>query len=504
MAMTAAQASRFLAQATMGASKAEISALAQSSPEAWLSGQFALPRATSFWSFLADNGYNIAANINSTNGFEPMIWGQLISSSDQLRQRVGMALLDILVVSINGTPTSWRSNLVAAYLDVLWDNAFGNYRNILGAIAENPAMSVYLTFINNQKANATTGAVPDENFARELMQLFSIGLYQLNMDGTLVLDITGNPIETYTQADVSSMARVWTGWTYANNNNTTPDRFQLPLVNLASQYETGAKKFLGTSIPANVDAYTCRKLALDIVFAHKNVPPFVSQQLIKRLVTSNPSPDYVRRVAAIFANNGNGVRGDMKAVIKAVLLDPEARADPTATTNFAGKLREPVIRLTQWARAFNVTSPTNLWPFGDTSSSFSRLAESPGRSPSVFNFFRPGYAIPGTQDLVAPEFQLVNEASNIAYLNYIESIITNGAGEARPDYSALLSLVGNTQALLDELNLVLAANQISAATIAAMKAALDTMSISTSALMAKKVNAAILLVMAAPEYLILK
>ena len=504
MSMTAAQASRFLAQATMGASKADIVALAQSSPDVWLSDQFSLPRASRFWNFLADNGYNVAANINSTNGFEPMVWSQLISSKDQLRQRVGLALLDLLVVSIDGTPVQWRSNLVAAYLDVLWDNAFGNYRNILGGIADNAAMAVFLTFNNNQKANSVTGAIPDENFARELMQLFSIGLYQLNMDGSLVLNMTGNPIETYTQADVSSAARVWTGWTYANNNGTTPDRLRLPLTNIASQYETGSKRFLGTTIPANIDAYTCRKLALDIVFAHKNVPPFISQQLIKRLVTSNPSPDYISRVAAVFANNGSGVRGDMKSVIKAILLDPEARADPTPNTTVSGKLREPVIRLTQWARAFNVTSPTNLWPFGDTSSSFSRLAESPGRSPSVFNFFRPGYEIPGTQGIIAPEFQLVNEASNIAYLNYMESLITNGAGEAKPDYSALLSLAGNTQALLDELNLVLAANQISATTIAAIKTALDTMSVSSAALIAKKVNAAILVVMAAPEYLILK
>ncbi len=265
---------------------------------------------------------------------------------------------------------------------------------------------------------------------------------------------------------------------------------------------------MGTTIPAGTDAANSRKQALDAIFAHTNMPPFVSKQLIQHMVTSNPSPAYVGRVAAIFANNGNGVRGDMKAVIRAILTDSEARGDAGVTSTSFGKLREPVVRLTQWARAFGVTSPTGLWPFGNTSSSANRLAQSPGRAPSVFNSFRPGYTPPGsplaTQGQVAPEFQLVNEPSVIAYINYMQSLIVNGAGEAKADYSSLTALIPDTAALLAELNLILAANQISAATISAMKTALDSIAVTTTAGQNNRLYAALVLVMAAPEYLVQK
>jgi uncharacterized protein (DUF1800 family) len=280
------------------------------------------------------------------------------------------------------------------------------------------------------------------------------------------------------------------------------------MINNAGQHETGSKVFLGTTIPQNTDAATSKKLALDAIFAHPNVPPFVSKQLIQHLVTSNPSPAYVGRISSIFTNNGNGVRGDLKAVVRAILTDTEARSSANTTSTTFGKLREPVTRLTQWARAFGVTSPTSLWPFGNTSSSANRLAESPGHSPSVFNFFRPGYSPPGStasaQSLVAPEFQLVNEPSVVAYINFMQSLIVNGAGEAKADYTALLALASDSQALLGELNLVLAANQIGAATIASMKTALDTIAVTTPAGQNNRVYAAVLLVMAAPEFLVLR
>ena len=505
--LTASQASRFLTQATMGASKVDITNLQATTIDAWLTTQLGLARPQKFWDFLASNGYNVVANINSQAGFDAMIWSQLISSSDTLRQRVGLALIDMIVVSIDGFSSSWRSNVMAAYLDVLWDNAFGNYRDIMDGVASSAAMAYYLTFLGNTKANATTGSVPDENVARELMQLFTLGLYQLNPDGTQVLS-GGKPVETYTQADVSGLARVWTGWNLANNDNTTPDRMRLPLVNVASQHETGLTTFLTTTIPAGTDGPTSKKLALDAIFANSTLPPFVSKQLIQHMVTSNPSPAYVGRVSAIFANNGNGVRGDMKAVIRAILTDSEARSDANITSTSFGKLREPVVRLTQWARAFNVTSPTNLWPFGSTTSSATRLAQSPGRAPSVFNFFRPGYTPPGSsvsaQGLVAPEFQIVNEPSVVAYINYMQTLITSGAGEAKADYSSLTSLIPDSQALLNELNLILAANQISPATITSLKAALDSIAVTTAAGQTNRLIAALVLVMAAPEYLVQK
>ncbi len=506
--LTAPQVSRFLGQATMGATKADITALATAtSYDAWLTAQFGAARPSKFWDFLANNGYNVVANINSQAGYEPMVWAQLISSSDQLRQRVGLALLNMVVVSIDGLEVNWRTPMMAAYLDVLWDNAFGNYRTLLDTVAGSTGMGIYLTFLGSLKANPKTGSVPDENFARELMQLFTIGLYQLNMDGSLALS-GGNPVPTYTQADVSGLARVWTGWTYANSDNTTPNRVQLPMINNAANHESGSKVFLGTTIPANTDGPTSKKLALDAIFAHSNVPPFVSKQLIQHLVTSNPSAAYIQRVAAVFANNGSGVRGDLQAVVRAILTDIEARADPTSATTTFGKLREPVVRLTQWARAYNVTSPTNLWPFGNTSSSASRLSEGVGHAPSVFNWFRPGYSPPGstinTAGMVAPEFQLVNEPAVVAYVNFMQSVIVNGAGEAKPDYSSLTALATDSQALLNELNLVFAANQIGATTLAGMKTALDTIAVTTSAGINNRIYAAILFVMAAPEFLIAK
>jgi uncharacterized protein (DUF1800 family) len=284
----------------------------------------------------------------------------------------------------------------------------------------------------------------------------------------------------------------------------------MPMAIIATRHETEATSLLNgaINIPAGTDGVAARKIALDGLFNHKTLPPFICKQLIQRLVTSNPSGAYINRVANIFVNNGSGVRGDMKAVVRAILTDVEARDDAQITSTTFGKLRDPVQRLTHWARAFNVTSPTKLWPFGNVSSSANRLGQSPGRTPSVFNWFRPGYTPPGTTiangGLVAPEFQITNEPSIIAYVNYMQALIISGAGEAKPDYSSLTSLASDSQKLLVELNLVLAADQISGATLAQMKAALDTIAVATSAGLNNRIYAAILLVMASPEYLVLR
>ncbi len=501
------QASRFLSQAAIGYSRADIRSVANSGIDAWLTAQFATARPQRFWDFLVANGYSDPTNINTQNGFDAMVWSQLMGSGDILRQRVGLALLDQWVVGIDGITGNWKPFTMAAYLDVLWDNAFGNYRDLMEGVSTSVAMGLFLTFLGNAKANPTTGSIPDENYARELMQLFTIGLYELNMDGSQALS-GGAPTPTYAQADVSQGARVWTGYTYATTDNTTPDRLRLPMIINATRHETGATSFLNINIPAGTTGENARKIALDGLFNHPNVPPFVGKQLIQHLVTSNPSPAYVSRVAAAFADNGRGVRGDMQAVIRAVLTDAEARDDSQAASTTFGKLREPVTRLVQWARAFDVTSPTNLWPFGNTSSTASRIGESPGRAPSVFNWFRPGYVPPGTtierNGHVAPEFQITNEPSLIAYINYLHAVIVNGAGEAQPDYSALVPLAADSQSLLDELNLVLAANQLSAATLAKMKTALDSIAADTTAGLNNRIRAALTLVMAAPEYLVLR
>lgn len=495
--VSAAQASRFLAQATMGATSADIADVRARGYAGWITAEFAKPRATTHWDWLVAKGYNVAANINSETGFDNVMWSQLIGAGDQLRQRVGMALLEMLVVGMSGVNLNWRQFAMAAYVDVLMDNAFGNFRTILDKVTTNAAMASFLTFLGNRKANPNTGSVPDENYARELMQLFTIGLHRLNMDGSVVTS-GGVPVETYTPADVSGLARIFTGLTLDSSDGTTPDRYRRPLIVNAGQHETGASTFLGTTVAAGTAGLDAIKQALDTIFAHPNVPPFVSKQLIQRLVTSNPSPAYVGRVAARFADNGSGVRGDMQAVIRAILLDDEARADPTGTSS--GKLREPVMRFTGWARGFGATSPSGNWAVGDTSSPINRLAQAMGRSASVFNFFRPGYTPPNsafaTGGLVAPEFQITNEISVVGYVNYMQSAVNNGVGDLKSDYAELVALAADSQALIDRINLVLAAGQVSAATVAQIKTAVDS-STNTN----NRVAIALLLTLAAPEYL---
>jgi uncharacterized protein (DUF1800 family) len=503
--LTASEASRFISQATMGATRTAIDALIARGVDGWLTDQFAMARATTHWDWLVANGYNVAGNIYSQSGFDATMWRQLIVEPDQLRQRIGMALLDMLVVGISGVNLSWVQFATAAYVDVLLDNAFGNFRDIMDGITSNAAMASFLTFLGNRKANSS-GVAPDENYAREVMQLFTLGLYKLNMDGS-VQTSAGVPLETYTQADVTQLARVFTGLNLANNIGTTPDRYRLPLIMTASQNETGSATFLGVTVSGG--GFAAIKTALDTIFAHSNMPPFISKQLIQRLVTSNPSPAYVARVATVFANNGSGVRGDMKAVIRAILTDTEARSSDALTSATAGKLREPIMRLTGWARAFGVNSPSNAWTIGDTSSQTNRLGQSPGRSPTVFNYFRPGYSPPSTQisslGLVAPEFQITNEQSVVAYINYFQGLVANGTGDTKPDYTAILTKAADSNALVAEINTVLAGGQLSPATVATIANAVESVSYTaTPNGPINRVGIAILLTLASPEYLTVK
>jgi len=514
-APSAAEASRFLAQASMGASRADIARVQAIGYAAWIDEQFATPAAPTRWDALVAGGFADPSFKNGEGGFDACAWRKLIASPDTLRQRVTLALSELMVVSIDSlTGGGWKAFAAANYLDLLEANAFGNYRDLMQAVSTNTAMGMYLTFRASKKANPASGSLPDENYARELMQLFTIGLVQLNPDGSTKL-VAGQPVPTYALADITGLARVFTGWDFDLQGQTgavgtaTPDFMRRPMVQIAGRHELGAKTFLGITIPANTDGVQSLKIALDAIFAHANVAPFVCRQLIQRLVASNPSPAYVARAAAVFNDDGRGVRGNLKAVVKAILLDDEARSATVAAGVSAGKLREPMLRFVAWARAWSATSPSDLWQIGDTSSASTRLGQSPLRSPSVFNFFRPGYVPPNsaiaTAALVAPEFQITNESTVVGAVNYLQRAVSGaGVGDLAANYASLLAFADDAVALVAEINLVLAAGQLSAATATTISTAVATLAGGSDANRLKRIYASLTLVMATPEFVVLK
>jgi uncharacterized protein (DUF1800 family) len=398
---TTLEAGRFLAQATFGPTGDDIERLIKIGYGTWVDQQLALPASASHrltWE-ATDAAIRAAApgtQAGQNEVFESF-WKQALTGPDQLRQRMAFALSEIFVISMVDSAVGNEPRAVAAWLDMLGDKGLANYRELLEAVALHPMMGRYLSHLRNQKADLTTGRVPDQNFAREVMQLFSIGLVQLNPDGTPVL-VGGQPVETYTPDDVAGLAKVFTGWSWAcpaaPNNNcfssgasggiSDPDRQWKPMVPYPQYHSTEAKTFLGVTIPAQAtaDPRASLRIALDRLATHPNTAPFFSRQLIQRLVTSNPTPAYVAAVAAVFADNGAGVRGDLKAVLRAVLLHPEARV----FSNTSGKLREPVLRLSAFLRAFPHVSDTGRWRIGNTDSPASSLGQTPLRAPSVFNF----------------------------------------------------------------------------------------------------------------------
>ena len=502
--ITANDAARFLAQAAFGGTAAEAAAVRRLGFDGWLAAQFALPRSQSHWDWLVANGYAVVANTFNFSGVDNTLWRKLMSSPDVLRQRVALALSEIFVISMDGLPVNWRGMVAASYMDTLETHAFGNYRQLLEAVTLSVGMGVYLNMRGNQKADAK-GREPDENYAREVMQLFTIGLHKLNPDGS-VQTVNGVAQDTYTQDDIKGLARVFTGWDYDRFDRNVPDHASRPMAFAANRHSPETKSFLGVNLPAGTDGVGELRAALDTLANHANVGPFIGKQLIQRLVTSNPSAAYVGRVAAVFANNGQGVRGDLAAVVRAVLLDVEARTPSTQPGG--GKLREPMVRLVQWAHTFNATSPLGKWNVGNMSSASTRLGQSPLRSPSVFNFFRPGYVPPGTTlgtaGLMAPEFQLTNESTVVGYANWMQTVIGSGVGEVKGDYTPWVPLATTPSALFDELNTLLAAGQLGAASRVTITAAVGSMAAATDANKLNRVYATVWLIMCSPEYLVQK
>ncbi len=502
-AISAAEASRFLGQAGFGATDAQIGRVQTLGYSGWLDEPFSAPRSQGHYDWMVERGYAVTTNINNFNGTDNTLWRKLISSPDVLRQRITLALSEIFVVSMTGLPINWRGFVAAAYMDVLETNAFGTYRTLLGEVTLSPGMGSYLNMRGNLREDPATGRVPDENYSREVLQLFSLGLTELAADGTLK---NGVATDTYGQDTITGLAKVFTGWNNNAANNTDPGYAQRPMVLTAANHSTSVKQFLGVTIAAGTPGATALQTALDTIAAHPNVGPFIGRQLIQRLVASNPSPAYVARVSAVFANNGAGVRGDLRAVIKAILLDDEARRAPVAGDTTRGKLREPVVRFIQWARTFGLASPTGLWNIGNVSDPSTRLGQSPLRSPSVFNFFRPGYVPPnsalGTLNLNAPEFQITNESTVVGWANWAQTFVQSGVGETRPDYTAELALATDATALVKRVSLLLSGDTLSAATLATIGTAVGSISATTDAGKRNRVYAAIHLVLCAPEYLV--
>ncbi|MEL6361424.1 MAG: DUF1800 domain-containing protein [Pseudomonadota bacterium] len=485
---------RFVTQATFGPTETDLTDLTGTSASEWYRAELtkapslALPYVQAFIAEDELNNPNQDFSFPASNSPGMAFWRNAVTGDDQLRQRMAFALSQILVVSSADDELFGLPETVAHYMDILTRNAFGNYRDLLEEVTYSPAMGIYLTYLQNQAGDPFTGRVPDENYAREIMQLFTIGLVQLDANGDPVLGADGESIETYTNDDITGLARVFTGLSFGGPEfffdfSTLDEDALFSSMEIFPEFHSDLEKsFLGTTIPANTDAATSIDQALDTLFNHPNMGPFLARQLIQRFVTSDPASAYVGRVANAFETGtftlpdgvavGTGERGDLTATLAAVLFDEDARRDPAQQPNTFGKVREPIMRFVHWARAFDATTVTPEFTLGlwDTSGS-GELLQHPYRSPSVFNFYRPGYVAPGTESgaagLTVPELQLVNASSIVGYVNFLsffgfelqQFAVDNDLVDAvdavssfRPDYSEEIALADDPANLVDHLD----------------------------------------------------
>ena len=555
-------AARFLGQASLGADYELIEEVGSLGPANWIDQQFATPlvsfkdTAQMIWdhyvvSFSDEWGEELIVGnptIFPLSYYYRMAWwNNVMKADDQLRQRVALALSEIFVVSeksqlqVNGLG-------LADYYDVLYRNSFGNFRQLLEEVTYHPAMGFYLSHLNNEKSDEVNNIHPDENYAREVMQLFTIGLFELNQDGSLILDENELPIATYDNEDIQEFAKVFTGfapaeyWSHWADYSAFPVEWDgpfntVPTINLFlpmeindNWHEQGEKHLLnGFTVPAGQSGTQDISDALDNLFNHQNVGPFIGKQLIQRLVKSNPTPDYVARVGAAFNDNGDGVRGDMQAVIKAILLDPEARACEWIAQDDSGKLREPLIRYTQFMRAFNANNESErLWNIAFTLEF--AIQQQPLAAPSVFNFYLPSHQPNGPiidAGLVAPEFQILTSATALNYINIIyfallvDQYMEVGSESSEtvigfPEFNAMLipeedrvsldlsselSIVSNPAALIDRLDLMLTGGIMSEESKETISETVSTLVLFDQEL---AVKTAIMLTLISPDYVIQK
>jgi uncharacterized protein (DUF1800 family) len=509
-------ASRLLIQATYGPTLAEIDRASSMGEAAWIKDQFSTPSRDTHWDYVVVRKGPIGCTVCDAkylNATMESFWDQAVRGPDQLRQRTVLALSELFVISSVNSAVGIQADAHASYLDMLARNAFGNYRTLLEQVSTHPTMGLYLSHLKNEKEDPTTGRIPDENYAREVMQLFTIGLWQLNPDGSRKNDGNGADIPTFNQADVMGMAKVFTGWTFNNGDLSDSNwfwgsaSFKEQMINFPKFHSSSEKRFLGTVLQANTSGEQSMKVAMDTLFNHPNVGPFVGSQLIKRFVTSNPSPDYVARVTAAF-NNSDGVRGDMKAVLTAVLMDPEARDSTKANDAQWGKLREPMVRFSAWMRAFDAKSAQGNYAVWNLEDPVSSIGQNPLRAPSVFNWFRPDYAPPGEimrRGLAAPEFQITHETTVTGYANFISNTVERGYGfnqtNIKSDYIPEMVLAANPAVLLDHLNLLLVAGRMTTGTRQIILDAVNALPASDAK---NRVYTAIALTMVSPEFIVQK
>ncbi len=438
-----AAANQFLNQASFGATKASAQQVIDLRYQIWIDRE--ISKAISLQlPFL--RALPRPPNLAQLQPDRVDIWFRnVLNGSDQLRQRVAFALSEILVVSQQGALAGAPYGL-ADFYDVLARNAFGNYRQLIEAVTLHAAMGEYLSMLGNEKPNPALNIRPDENYAREIMQLFSIGLVELNNDGSVMLDAQGQPIPTYSQEIIEGFAHVFTGWHFAGapsfpRARRTDQNQTIPMQLYPDFHDTGSKMLLnGVVLPAGQTGDRDLSDALDNIFNHVNVGPFLAIRLIQRLVTSNPSPGYVNRVATVFNDNGSGVRGDLGAVVTAILMDDEAR--PEMPMEIDGKIKEPIMRLTQLWRAYDAVSRSGRYPFISASFYF---GQGPLQSPTVFNFFSPFYAPPGEirdNSLVAPELEIATEYQNTRVTNYMffQAFVNNSENTNAGDDDVLIDI----------------------------------------------------------------
>lgn len=437
---------RLAQQASFGANQTLTEDIRRTGIEAWVDRQLDL--TTSSYADLAAEAVPVNFCENMPDScfrdhftairLQTRFFQNALRNDDQLRQRVAWALSQILVVSERAVPLNYA---LADYNGMLLDNAFGNYRDILEAAARSPVMGTYLDMVNSR------AIAPNENFPRELLQLFSLGEVRLNRDGTTQLDGSGRAIPAYTEEDVLELSRALTGWVYPSAGNfipsfNNPPNFSREMEPVPAEHDSGAKVFLGVGMAGGQSPDADLEQAIDIIFAHPNLPPFISRQLIQNLVTSNPSPAYVDRVAAVFENNGAGVRGDLRAVIRAILLDAEARnADPDPAR--AGKLREPVLLMTSVMRLIGAESDGYAFILR-----MDALGQVPFESPSVFNFYPPDFALAGANDLVSPPQGVMNISTTVDRHNLIYDWTYGNKGN-RWDWRAITEIPASTGSSID-------------------------------------------------------